>query len=69
MRRTGIIKKAPLLGDAQMHRFAKIPKAKWFDLYSDLFRQAFGERRTDLEVLSDAEKRLATMTANGLYDD
>jgi hypothetical protein len=39
-------------------RYMKIPKADWANVYFDLFRQIYGEYRSDEEVMQDVEMRL-----------
>lgn len=62
MRRTGVFKTPPALRSDYMGRFAKIAKAKWYDLYADLYRQTHEETATDAEIMIDAEIRLKVLT-------
>lgn len=60
MRKTvsGVLnKRSPEIDETLYNRYAKLSKADWADIYFDLYRQVFGETKTDEEIMQDAERR------------
>jgi hypothetical protein len=57
MRPSGVFKRRPVLERSLLGRYARISKARWAELYLDLYRQTHGEHVTDEECMGDAEKR------------
>ncbi len=58
------MKRPPGLGKEYRERFAVIPKARWYDLYADLYRQCFGEDASDADVMTGAEQRRGILDSN-----
>jgi hypothetical protein len=60
-RPTGVFKRSPEIAPELRGRYAKISKSDWADLYTDLYRQTFGENESDEAIMQDAEKRLSIL--------
>ena len=52
--------------DATGPRFDKLSKADWADAFCDLYQQVFGESATAVEMLADAERRIANLKQQGI---